>query len=74
MCSLIEKLNMNDYVPRSRIAAIEEEMQIIENKLVMVQNSAHKEIERLSSVIKLHEKEIKELRREVMLEALRRGN
>lgn len=62
MCSLIEKLNMNDYVPRSRIAAIEEEMQIIENKLVMVQNSAHKEINRLSSIIELHKREIKELR------------
>ena len=70
----MNEINMNDYVPRSRVDAMEEEIQVIENKLVMVQNSAHKEIERLSSVIKLHEKEIKELRREVMLETLRRGN
>ena len=58
----MNEINMNDYVPRSRVDAMEEEIQVIENKLVMIQNSAHKEINRLSSIIELHKREIKELR------------
>jgi TRAP-type C4-dicarboxylate transport system substrate-binding protein len=65
----LEKM-MNEYVPRSRIAAIEKEMEIIENKLTIVQKSAYNEIKRQEKEIKKLQEVIRQTRKSLWREQI----